>query len=83
MNQVEKNTIRELVKKIDKVLDMTHGQVKPVYQSKDLVEMFGITYQTLSKWRKKGLIKCSQVERKYFYSYNDVKDFLESTRFEK
>ena len=50
--------------------------MKTIYTEKELMEMLGIKETTMRKYRKEGYIGYSLVGDKYWYSDNDIQEFL-------
>lgn len=49
---------------------------KPVYTDRDIMEMLHIDRKTLKKYRDEGLIGYTHPHDKYFYSHQDLMDFM-------
>ena len=44
----------------------------------EIATMFVKTPQTISNWRRSGKLKCKKIsERKYLFSEDDIKQFIE------
>lgn len=50
--------------------------LKPIYTNDGLKELLGVGYDTLKKYRDTGAIGFSNVGDKYWYTANDVLEFL-------
>lgn len=50
------------------------------YTNKELRESLGVEERLIRKYREQGLLAHSKVGDKYWYSLQDVLDFLEKTR---
>lgn len=50
------------------------------YTNKELYELLGVEERLIRKYREQGLLAYSKVGDKYWYSQQDVLDFLEKTR---
>ncbi|MBO7071804.1 MAG: helix-turn-helix domain-containing protein [Bacteroidales bacterium] len=49
---------------------------KITYTNHDMMEMFSITAPTLRKWRNEGELSYTQIGDKFYYSAEDIKQFL-------
>lgn len=49
---------------------------KTMYTNKEMLEILDISSATLKKWRNNGYIGYSQVGSTYFYSAQDLEEFL-------
>ena len=56
--------------------DWMPDNAKPVYTDKDIMEMLHIDRKTLKKYRDEGLIGYTHPHDKYFYSHQDLMDFM-------
>ena len=52
---------------------------KIAYSAQDLMEIFGISRQTLGKWRNEGIIGYSLIGGTYYYTHADVQKVMEKT----
>ena len=55
---------------------------KPCYTNEEVLEILGVSYPTLRKWRNEGLIGYSQVGSTFHYSQQDISNFLKSNHYE-
>jgi len=53
-----------------------------VYSNKDLSSLLGITDKTLRQYRNEGMISYSRVDDKYWYTQDDVDEFLQKHHFD-
>ena len=65
--------INNLIKSVENL----KMEKKELYTNKEMLELLGISTVTLKKWRNRGYIGYSQVGSTYYYSANDLKEFLE------
>ena len=49
---------------------------KMTYTNQEMIEMFNITAPTLRKWRNEGELAYTQIGDKFYYSAEDIKQFL-------
>lgn len=79
MTPSEQNDIaRQLERLADEVKDLRVGMSahKPVYTNAELMKLLDTSTATIKKWRDAGLLGYSQVGDTYFYSKEDVENFL-------
>lgn len=67
--------IREMRKSMD-------SAAKIVYTNKEVMEQLDVSTAVLKKWRDSGLIGYSKINNKYYYSRNDILEFLQATHYE-
>jgi DNA-binding transcriptional MerR regulator len=48
--------------------------------SSDLAKMFNVSTRTITNWRNSGLLNFNQIKSVFFYSHEDVQDFITNTR---
>lgn len=70
--------IRQEMKELRKDISTTE---KTFYTNQEAMELFGVCSPTLKKWRDSGILGFSQVDNTYFYSQDDIKNFLESIHY--
>ena len=46
------------------------------------MEQLDVSTAVLKKWRDSGLIGYSKINNKYYYSRNDILEFLQATHYE-
>lgn len=46
-----------------------------MFNQKEVAQLFGTTRQTISLFRKKGILRSTKIGRKYMFSYEELKDF--------
>ncbi len=61
---------------------VTLPQGQPLYTNKDLLALLQINQSTLKRYREQGYIGYSKAGDKYFYTGDDVTEFLKSTHIE-
>ena len=49
---------------------------KMTYTNQEMIEMFNITAPTLRKWRNEGELAYTQIGDKFYFSAEDIKQFL-------
>ena len=50
-----------------------------VYTTKKMMEMFGVSAKTISRWRNDGLIGFCHVGDQYYYTDTDISIFLQNS----
>lgn len=70
--------IRHEMKELKK--GMAHA-AKPFYTNQEAMEIFGVCSPTLKRWRDSGLLGYSQFDNTYFYSKEDIENFLASIHY--
>jgi hypothetical protein len=55
---------------------------KPIYTNKDIMAMLDCTEKTLRKYRNDGYIGFSRIGDEFYYTANDILNFLERTHTE-
>lgn len=55
------------------------GHTKPLYTNAEIKELLHIDDSTLRRYRNDGLLSYSKVRDKFFYSAQDVDDFLKNS----
>lgn len=53
-----------------------------VYSNKDLSTLLSISEKTLRQYRNEGLISYSRVDDKFWYTQNDVDEFLQKHHYD-
>lgn len=82
---MEQETINALVRCMENFKAILKEQptlIKPSYTNEDVMRIFGISYPTLVKWRRNGLIGYSQIGSTFAYSPQDISDFLQKHHWE-
>lgn len=46
-----------------------------MFNQKEVAQLFGTTRQTISLFRKKGILRSTKIGRKYMFSYEELKRF--------
>ena len=72
-------TLNELTRQVAALVDQ---QNKVVYTNKEMMGLLDASSATLKKWRDKGYLSYSLVGSSYFYSQQDVDDFLKNNHYE-
>lgn len=72
-------TLNELTKQVAVLIDQ---QNKVVYTNKEMMGLLDASSATLKKWRDQGYLSYSVVGSSYFYSQQDVDDFLRNNHYE-
>ena len=68
---------KAIEKKLDDLLlSMASKNEKPVYTNKDMMQLLGVSAKTLKRYRDDGLLGFSHPYDKYFYSHQDLENFL-------
>ena len=71
--------VRDLTLKVSMLKDKCVTQPQ-YYNNKELCKVLGVEERLIQKYREKGLLAYSKIGDKYWYSQQDVLDFLEKTR---
>ena len=72
-------TLNELTRQVAALVDQ---QNKVVYTNKEMMGLLDASSATLKKWRDQGFLSYSLVGSSYFYSQQDVDDFLKNNHYE-
>ncbi len=78
-------TLNELTKQVAALVDQQNSvdqQKKVVYTNKEMMGLLDASSATLKKWRDLGFLSYSVVGSSYFYSHQDVDDFLRNNHYE-
>lgn len=78
-------TLNELTKQVAALVDQQNSvdqQKKVVYTNKEMMGLLDASSATLKKWRDLGFLSYSVVGSSYFYSQQDVDDFLRNNHYE-
>lgn len=67
--------IREMRKSMDSASKM-------VFTNQEIMEQLDVSTAVLKKWRDSGLLGYSQINNKYYYSRNDILEFMQTTHYE-
>ena len=54
---------------------------KPLYTQREVLDLLGVSTNTLKKYRENGWLGSSRVADKYFYSQNDIDEFLQNNHY--
>ena len=76
---------KAIEKKLDDLLlSMASTNEKPVYTNKDMMQLLGVSAKTLKRYRDDGLLGFSHPRDKFFYTHQDLENFLmnKSIRYE-
>ena len=71
--------VRDLAQQVS-VLKNSYMPQPQYYTNKELCELLGVEERLIRKYREQGLLAYSKVGDKYWYSQQDVLNFLEKTR---
>lgn len=71
--------VRDLAQQVS-ILKNSYTPQPRYYTNKELRELLGVEERLIRKYREQGLLAYSKVDDKYWYSQQDVLDFLEKTR---
>lgn len=71
--------VRDLAQQVS-VLKNSYMPQPQYYTNKELRELLGVEERLIRKYREQGLLAYSKVDDKYWYTQQDVLDFLEKTR---
>ena len=71
--------VRDLTLKVSMLKDKCVTQPQ-YYNNKELRKVLGVEERLIQKYREQGLLAYSKIGDKYWYSQQDVLDFLEKTR---
>ena len=74
---IDKNVYDEICEIIDKLIKKCVE--KKIYSNEDVRELLSVNDKLIRKYRDDGLLSYSRVGNKYFYSSNDIRDFLDKT----
>ena len=72
-------TLQELTKQVSELKAKTN---KVVYTNKEMMALLDASSATLKKWRDLGYLSYSVVGASYYYSQQDVNDFLKHNHSE-
>lgn len=82
----EDEELNDILQSIRKELRMLRQSqplcVKPVYTNSEVMEMFGVNYNTLKKMRDSGDLGYSQYGCRIFYSLADIEAFMKRRHFQ-
>lgn len=74
---IDKNFYDEICEIIDKLTKICVE--KKIYSNEDVRELLSVNDKLVRKYRDDGLLSYSRVGNKYFYSSDDIRDFLDKT----
>lgn len=74
-----KEEIKALRDNLKSVVPIT---TKQVYTNTEIKELLGIKDKLLKQYREDGLLSYSKIKDKYWYSQNDIDNFLASSHVE-
>jgi DNA-binding transcriptional MerR regulator len=55
---------------------------KMVFPNQEVMEQLDVSTAVLKKWRDSGLLGYSQINNKYYYSRDDIVEFMKTTHYE-
>lgn len=67
--------IREMRKSMD-------AGSKMIFTNQEIMEQLDVSTAVLKKWRDNGLLGYSQINNKYYYSRDDIVEFMKTTHYE-
>ena len=71
--------VEELKKEVDR-LKSERPTFKKILTNKDLQQLLCVNNKLIRKYREEGLLRCSHERGKYWYTIDDVRNFLKKTR---
>lgn len=74
--KIEEKVSEAIRDALDRQIGICQGNYKPVYTNSEMMELLDIDPKTLKKYRDDGLLGFTHPGDKYFYSYQDLLDFL-------
>ena len=63
-----------------RVYEQTHQPAPQYYNNKEVQQVLGVDDKLIRKYRDQGLLGYTKVGDKYWYSQNDVAEFLNKNR---
>lgn len=67
--------IREMRKSMD-------AGSKMIFTNQEIMEQLDVSTAVLKKWRDSGLLGYSQINNKFYYSRDDIVEFMKTTHYE-
>lgn len=61
--------------------EQVQGFSKPLYTQREVLDLLGVSTNTLKKYRENGWLGYSRVADKYFYSQHDIDEFLQNNHY--
>ena len=68
--------VNTLIGAVNSLQDDMKLERKMTYTNQEMIEMFNITAPTLRKWRNEGELSYTQIGDKFYYSAEDIRQFL-------
>ena len=76
-------SLKEEIKALrDNLKSVVPQSTKQVYTNTEVKELLGIKDKLLKQYREDGLLSYSKIKDKYWYSQNDIDNFLASSHVE-
>jgi len=76
-------SLKEEIKALrDNLKSVVPISTKQVYTNTEVKELLGIKDKLLKQYREDGLLSYSKIKDKYWYSQNDIDNFLASSHVE-
>ena len=72
--------VRDLTQQVS-MLKESYVPKSRLYNNKELRELLGVEEKLIRKYRERGLLSYSKVDDKYWYSQQDVLDFLRKNHY--
>ena len=72
--------VRDLTKQVS-MLKESYVPKSRLYNNKELRELLGVEEKLIRKYRERGLLSYSKVGDKYWYSQQEVLDFLQKNHY--
>lgn len=84
INELVQKKVDEAIRKMKPNLAVEPDNIKPVYTNKEMLQLLGVDQKTLKKYRDDGYLSFTQIKDKYFYTNQDLMNFLmnKSIRYE-
>lgn len=81
IEMLTKEDLLEVLQKLDNItetlLELTLSKAREkVYSNEQLSSLLGVSRRTLQNWRDKGLIEYTQINRKIYYTQEQIDTFL-------
>ena len=68
-----------LLTDVERFADLMEKVSKPLYTQKEVLGLLGVSPNTLKKYRENGYIGYSRLDDKFYYSREDINEFLKNT----
>lgn len=79
VTQLNTEDLRGLVSRMAEVMRpfVTHPEIE-LYQRKDLVNLFKVSYPTIDAWASRGVLRPYKIGKRTFFKKSEVMDVLKS-----